>query len=424
MIRGLADLDELVLLCRNEKAKSYINEAVSSYRVGAYRASIVACWIAVCFDLIEKFRELALSGDKQAEVVVADLDSITSSHDLQKALRFEREILSLAKVKFDLISPIEHTDLERLFDDRNRCAHPSLTTDQQAYIPSAELARLHIHSAITHLLQHPPAQGKYALERLKSEIESKYFPKDCDNAVVVLSSGPLKRPRESLLRNFIVLLSKEILGPNTDYSRLSRFRAALQAVIAMHPESSRKILSASLQTIFKSIPDDLFRSCFFFIRDIPDTWQHLEADQHLRISNYLRQLPTIDLDELDFYLEFPYLSESARHRVKAVTIEELDDDFLFSLPSYLSDRLIDLTIAARTEGVTNKGMKLLAAHSSSLSPEQMRRALGRMNKNPRILNSDYFSDVISAFRRAKKLSTHDFNSLTSQNGLDAYYIPF
>lgn len=50
----LSDLDELVLRCRSEGAKGYIQEAVSSYKVGAYRVCIVAIWTAVVFDLLIK----------------------------------------------------------------------------------------------------------------------------------------------------------------------------------------------------------------------------------------------------------------------------------------------------------------------------------------------------------------------------------
>ncbi len=172
----LEDLDELTLRCRDEKAKKYIAEAVSSYRAGAFRSAIVATWIAVCFDVIEKLRELALAGDKQAEAQVKDIDLTRRTGDLARALKFERELLQISKDIFELISPLEAIDIERLQEDRNRCAHPSLSSDDLAYAPSAELARLHIHSAVTHLLQHPPVQGKYALDRLTSEIDSEYFP--------------------------------------------------------------------------------------------------------------------------------------------------------------------------------------------------------------------------------------------------------
>ena len=62
----LFDLDELILLCRDEKARAYINEAVSCYRAGAFRASIVVTWISVCYDIIDKLKEISLSGDKEA----------------------------------------------------------------------------------------------------------------------------------------------------------------------------------------------------------------------------------------------------------------------------------------------------------------------------------------------------------------------
>jgi hypothetical protein len=70
---NLVDLDELILKCRNDSSKEFIRESVVSYRAGAYRSSIVSCWVAVCYDLIEKLRELALAGDKQAEEKVEEL---------------------------------------------------------------------------------------------------------------------------------------------------------------------------------------------------------------------------------------------------------------------------------------------------------------------------------------------------------------
>lgn len=139
MASSLEDLDELTLRCRDERARAYIAEAVSSYRAGAFRSAIVATWIAVCFDVIEKLRELSLAGDKEAEKFVQDLEVIRRSGDIKQALTFERELLEIAKNKFELISPLEYIDLERLQADRNRCAHPSLTSDDKAYTPSAEL---------------------------------------------------------------------------------------------------------------------------------------------------------------------------------------------------------------------------------------------------------------------------------------------
>jgi hypothetical protein len=89
----LEDLDELILRCRDVRTREYIREAVSSYRVGAFRSAIVGTWIAVCFDLIGKFRELALAGDKEAEKQVHELDALRRDEDLSRALKFEKSLL-------------------------------------------------------------------------------------------------------------------------------------------------------------------------------------------------------------------------------------------------------------------------------------------------------------------------------------------
>jgi hypothetical protein len=156
---------------------------VACYRSGAYRSAIVATWIAVCYDIIDKLRELALSGDSAAEQHLEILERARASHDVQRSLKFEHDILVLARDQFELISPLEYEDLSRLQEDRNRCAHPSLISRDQGFNPSGELARLHIRSAVLHLLQHQPVQGKSALDRLLSEVSSQYFPVETAKAV-------------------------------------------------------------------------------------------------------------------------------------------------------------------------------------------------------------------------------------------------
>ena len=58
-----SDLDELLSKVRNTHAKKYFNEAIVAYRSGAYRASVISTWIAICVDVIEKVRELSVSID-------------------------------------------------------------------------------------------------------------------------------------------------------------------------------------------------------------------------------------------------------------------------------------------------------------------------------------------------------------------------
>src|SRR5262249_3151543 len=144
------------------------------------------------------------------------------ANDLPKTLKLERELIDLARDRFELISHLEHVDLARLREDRNRCAHPSLISDEVKFLASAELARAHIRAAVTHLLEHPPAQGKFALERLQREVASEYFPISAKEARESLSLGPLKHPRESLVSNFIIILFKWSLSEVSNWKMRAR----------------------------------------------------------------------------------------------------------------------------------------------------------------------------------------------------------
>ncbi|MFA0350604.1 hypothetical protein AB4486_27265, partial [Vibrio sp. 10N.222.55.C6] len=63
MYNQLTDLDGLLLQVRNKHSQEYLREAIISYRAGAYRAAVTSTWIAICVDVIEKTKELAISGD-------------------------------------------------------------------------------------------------------------------------------------------------------------------------------------------------------------------------------------------------------------------------------------------------------------------------------------------------------------------------
>ena len=420
MASQFEDLDELILRCRNEKARLYIGEAVASYRAGAFRASIVSCWVAVCFDVMEKLRDLALAGVPDAESQVRELDLTRRAGDMPRALKFEREILALARDKFQLISHLEFTDLERLQMDRNRCAHPSLTSDDQAYAPPAELARLHIHSAVVHLLQHPPVQGKEALDRLKRDVDSVYFPTTEEGARVAFSSGPLKRPRESLVRNFVLVLVKAILKANQDYQRRKRLAAALAAVLTMHPAVATTTLRQALPIQFRALLDDSLDSAITFLEEVKDTWQYLEADIILRLQNYVESLPADALESLEFLLKFEPLKDQALKRTRSATATEIAGAFFLELPSELVDRLLQLYLDSPSFDAANNRAKQIVSHSYDFRPEQVRRLLTSMGDKPQITGSYQIRNVISDLRSTQKIPPDEFEALLSENNLGEY----
>ena len=92
----LSDLDELLLTVRDITSRVYMLEAVNAYRAGVYRAAVVSTWVAVVYDLIGKFRELAASGDPAANARVAKIDNWIQNNNKIEMQRFGwcREMIS------------------------------------------------------------------------------------------------------------------------------------------------------------------------------------------------------------------------------------------------------------------------------------------------------------------------------------------
>lgn len=419
----LADLDELILACRDARAKSYLAEAVGSYKAGALRAAIVSAWIAVCFDFMDKLRELALSGDKEAEKQVEELEKTRMSGNIAKAQKFESNLLALARDKFELISHLEYTDLERLQADRNRCAHPSLISDEQVYSPSAELVRAHIHAAVSHLLQHAPAQGKYALDRLSKEVESEYFPTDVDNAVVALMSGPLRKPRDSLIRNYVLLLLKKLIQEGVQGKPRARAVAALRAAAKIHPTQCNATLKEKITPLFRAVEDSQLLRCTAFLERVPDSWQYVEVDVRQRIQSFVEGLPVEGLHDLDFLLTFEPLRQAAEKRVRFASQSDLKGLFFFELPAKVADRMIELFLRAKSFDQANDLAKELVVHATDLSADHVRRVVIGAQKNEQVLYCFELGALLSSLRSRKKIPEPDFDALLVEHGLEKYAPP-
>ena len=120
MSDSLVDIETLALRCRADRAREYINEAILCYRSGAYRSTIVNTWIAVVFDLVDKVRELALSGDPAAIVINTQYEAYIaqiekgSDDGTRSALEFERGIVKICRDKLQFFDHHQLRDLDRL----------------------------------------------------------------------------------------------------------------------------------------------------------------------------------------------------------------------------------------------------------------------------------------------------------------------
>jgi hypothetical protein len=81
----------------------------------------------------------------------------------------EASILDTA-VTLELIDATQKVQLERLREDRNLCAHPSLRPLGELFAPPLEYARAHLVVALDAVLIHPASQGRKVVEAFAKHI--------------------------------------------------------------------------------------------------------------------------------------------------------------------------------------------------------------------------------------------------------------
>lgn len=288
MYEAFIDLDELILRCRDKLSRKFIQEAVSCYRAGAFRSCIVATWNAVVFDFLHKLRELELLGDREAARLLEEFDNLRSSgKQFRELWQFESSIPEIALTKFELISTVEKSDIERLFEDRSRCAHPSMTSLEEPFEATAELARYHLRSAVIHLLERPPVQGRAARERIFQDIKSEYFPVDPELAIKYFQKSPLARARFVLVKDIVIGLTKDLLVEERLEDERSRQFSALNAVSSMYPQETREILNNQLSDIILNrVTDENWDKTIIYLGSI-SSWDSLSEPCRLKAESYI-----------------------------------------------------------------------------------------------------------------------------------------
>jgi hypothetical protein len=293
----LSDLDELSQKVRNSHSRNYFNEAITSYRAGAYRAAIISTWIAVCIDIIEKIRELSLSGDSTAKTIEERLKRIQPT-DVAGMLAFEKEVLNYAYDQLQLISIIEKSHLERLKDDRNACAHPTFSLDGTQFSPLPELAKAYIVQAANYLLIHAPVKGRVVIKHIFDLVKEESFPEDEEKAFVVLSSDSyLGRVRDSSVRNLIIIFLKRLFRDDERISieSLYKISSALGAIYRLYPKIYIEVLSRKFNQLLAEANDKQLKRILPFLIKRSESWGKIESAVKIRIQQIILTMNADDL---------------------------------------------------------------------------------------------------------------------------------
>ncbi|OYQ76096.1 hypothetical protein [Wohlfahrtiimonas chitiniclastica] len=396
---SLIDLDELLLKCRDKSAREYINDAIKCYKAGAYRASIVSTWLAVMYDIINKLQELSLSNDAAARVKYEEYQKSASKAELSELLKFERTILKYCLNDLNIISHIEFNNLERIREDRNKCAHPSVSADNEIFQPTPELARQHIRIAVESLLAHPPAQGTKALESLIKIIQSEYFPKDLEQITQTLQASPLHNARTSLVRNFVIICLKEMFNQSMQ-SDIEKYYNILKVTNNMYPDIYVETLNTKISNIIRSLDDQCLSTVLkVIIQYIPDLYSYLETDIQIKLIEYIKQ-------EL-FSNSFGHLPETVKileHKDFAPTVQSIIDNlssqkianisWLGEPEPFMYDVIIKRYCESKSFSEANELGKILKTTIKNLTIEQLSLINKAAQENSQISGSTQWEQYI------------------------------
>jgi hypothetical protein len=423
---SLGDLDELVLTCRNEEGRGYIAEAVACYRAGAYRACIVSTWIAVVYDLLSKIRELAISGDLEAQRIVADLNKwqpLIGKNDLgaiKSSLDLEREIVNIANDKFSFFEGMQVQDLERLHDDRNRCAHPTYQGTEQPYAPSAELARTHLVDAVRHVLSQTPVQGKAAAAQIIRLVESAYFPTDVSAAKIQLKSAGLDRARESLLRSVADNLAFGVLEGSASLKGRPQTATALRAVCELYPQACEPRVKRALNIICRRAPDPTLPLFIALQRTLSQTWSFLETDNRARLKEVVRKMDDrTAVQVLPVAVAIPDLQDIVKERIKKLDQKQLGTIVRDSKHPIIVQAGVDLYCSSKDWDSANSNYaQAVEPVLANLTEGQIKRILNAsIEENADLRGSHSFNNFCRYIYENEKLPRVDVISVLTAQGM-------
>lgn len=414
MLTNSTDLDELSLQIRNFYVKKYIIEAINSYRGGSYRASIISTWIAVCVDVIEKIKELAEENDGQAKELKSGLDSIKSD-DFKKMLSFEKEILNYAHDKLELISLIEKVHLERLYQDRNICAHPTFITDGEQFNPSPELAKSYIVQAAQYLLIHRPTVGKVVLEKTIELIWGQTFPDDDERAYILLSSEHyLKKAKDSVIRNLLLCLLKKFFSneESIDANILDKLSSSLKAISRINEQIYSETLKNNLCKIL-SIDDENFKKVFLLVAKNSSISEFLDEGVRIRLHELIKCMKEDELLELkvsDASIHIPGCVEALRNKINSLPLELLRNRFIQNAKSIIfKEDAINIFLKSSTFDLAkDNGEKFILPYAQYFNLEDLNKLINGIieNKNPwpinQIIHAGGMDDIFRQLYQDKK----------------------
>jgi hypothetical protein len=433
----LLDLDGLLEKVIAPETRVYFAESISAYRAGALRSAVGTLWVAVCVDLIEKTRELAMMGEPEAIALSQKFQNLVENSNIDGLLKFERELLEMACRKLELISPAEIRYFERIKEDRNQAMHPSFRPEGTQVSFAPELVRSHLVHAATLLFNVPSTKGKSIIDRIFALVTEESFPTTVEEAHTVLSSrSHLERVKESTIRNIIITFFKRLFVDvePINITVVERYAAALGAIERIHGPVAVSVVSGNLSKLLASQNDKMIRRLVGLLAFIPTYWDRLESSIKVRVKGAIRGL------SIDDFRKYRAIHASSNIRDLHVVTKDriklfdLDDrrKALSILPQkYLISEVVELYTSAGSFDFANSvGKSVVVQYADMFSAEDILAVLGKVFSNQKsrinqVLSSSGADEVFAELARqpltedeSVRASWFEFHRKLSEIGYD------
>lgn len=386
------DLEDLMQLVRDRRTRPLVADSVKAYGAGALRSALVSLWIAVLADLILKVRHLADTGDGKASEAIKKLDKAIEDQNVPSMQEFERGVLNLVSKELDILSDREVVELTRLYQDRNRCAHPAfVAVGEDLWHPTPELVRAHLAASVDAVFSQRPIAGKRLLDVLVRELQSDAWPSAADSTIrEYLSERYFAHTRQSVRENLMRLLIKSSIRPPEDDQRVaSRCNRAVRVLAVSEPMLYQPALDNVLHNWERAgalTDDDVKRAVAAFGESVA-FWEALPRTARARLLGMLSE------QEPDRLVEVPaFTSGGCADEEVALALKEAARRLSFDQLREIIETSggSELLVPASLHFVSESGsyreaegrLRVLHKCAASLQPEDVRALHQCIRNNP------------------------------------------
>jgi len=294
------------------------------------------------------------------------------------------------------------------------------------YTPSAELARLHIRSALALVLTQSPRQGKAALESLRTVVLSPYFPGDVADAVERLRSSELGSARPALLNGFIDDLIFGWPDPSHPYYQKPPALVAVEAAVELNRAGTLPRVQANMNKLLLGADKLGVRLGVAIALRVPDAGEAASEPARVVFRAWLKDTDSpFRGNGICRAVTLSWASASALEAAATLTIKELAMVSRTDIPAFVVQRAVDLFSSASSWDEANSiADKAAIPFAPKMDANQVGQIIASAASGQSdLLSSGGFKRFLRAIAHENPLGTPGINAMLESQGLEHHLLP-